>query len=739
MVGDSFKRVLTGQRASIAAEVWNYILDAAEYVRAIKQGVGGQDVSSGVPQATFIKVQNGSGVAQARFAILTLGSPMVTPEANLEEFQDKPNLVGDVPSLGPTAGNYCILYEPMEAGAIGRGTVSGVSPVLVLVDPSNLYGFAEVTPAQTGWLTNQAEGSARVLWLDSLDAGSPYPANVRWALVLVGAGAVGSTGPAGQRGARGYRGKDGEDGRRGPRGISIPGPQGGQGRPGGHGRRGKDGEDGRRGPRGITVVGPQGEKGDTGDTGLVGARGKRGNTGEDGRRGARGFSVVGPQGQQGIPGTNGINGTDGLPGRQGRRGRDGEDGGRSKPRYFVMPGAGGIETETSLASSLNASVFLDSVEFTATVTGSSTPEGVVEFFSDLNGMSIGVDELSGSGGSATASVTNKMASNPLIVGSHTVTAVYHPDSGFSSSRDNITQTVNNKFTPYIIYPGFLISPECICAGPDGNLWIADANVSNKMLWKITTSGVATSFSLTTGMWGICSGPDGNLWGAGNSIVWRVTTAGVITPFTASTHPPQSVAQNICVGSDGNLWYIAAGNTLNKVTTSGTITLVASLPSNCTCICSGSDGNLWIGMASGQDSGTIARVTTSGTVTTFTLTDGTPNGICSGSDGNLWLTDQNGILWVVTTSGSASSYNLRVPSGRFICSGPDNNLWLTVTNYVVRVTTSGVATYYNPQLPFQSLGNDYVSSGFAPNFPCVGPDSNIWCSNISRGVWKIVPS
>ena len=96
-------------------------------------------------------------------------------------------------------------------------------------------------------------------------------------------------------------------------------------------------------------------------------------------------------------------------------------------------------TTTSLASSLNPSVFGQSVTFTATVAavspGAGTPTGTVTF---NDGAATICSTVALSSGQATCSTSS------LAGGSHaTVTAVYSSDASFSTSTSpNFTQTVN---------------------------------------------------------------------------------------------------------------------------------------------------------------------------------------------------------------------------------------------------------------------------------------------------------
>jgi len=93
-----------------------------------------------------------------------------------------------------------------------------------------------------------------------------------------------------------------------------------------------------------------------------------------------------------------------------------------------------VSTSTSVVSSLNPSVFGQSVKFTATVgSGSGTPTGSVTFKD--GSATIGSGTLSG--GKASFSTSN------LAGGSHSITAVYAGSSPWATSTSSpLTQTVN---------------------------------------------------------------------------------------------------------------------------------------------------------------------------------------------------------------------------------------------------------------------------------------------------------
>jgi len=99
-------------------------------------------------------------------------------------------------------------------------------------------------------------------------------------------------------------------------------------------------------------------------------------------------------------------------------------------------------TTTTVTSSMNPSVFGQSVSFTATVAavapGAGTPTGTVQF--TIDGVNFGAP-VALVGGSATSGSTST-----LTVGAHSVTGVYSGDANFNTSTGALTQTVNKANT-----------------------------------------------------------------------------------------------------------------------------------------------------------------------------------------------------------------------------------------------------------------------------------------------------
>ena len=102
------------------------------------------------------------------------------------------------------------------------------------------------------------------------------------------------------------------------------------------------------------------------------------------------------------------------------------------------------------------------------------------------------------------------------------------------------------------------SPAAITAGSDSNLWFLEDN--NGSVARVTPAGVVTEFPLVAQAYlrDITSACDGNLWIAqaeedhSTSQIWRVTTAGVATSFTSGL-PSQSSPYGIATGPDDNVW------------------------------------------------------------------------------------------------------------------------------------------------------------------------------------------
>jgi hypothetical protein len=119
-----------------------------------------------------------------RFSIVGLSAPLITPADNLDEFKRQITFGGVTPTRTGHNGRFAVLLEPLASGAIGMAVAAGVVAVRLLVNPLQLYDYAEVINGATGLLRNVPAGPARVLWIES---GSPVE-NQRWAVIRIDEG-----------------------------------------------------------------------------------------------------------------------------------------------------------------------------------------------------------------------------------------------------------------------------------------------------------------------------------------------------------------------------------------------------------------------------------------------------------------------------------------------------------------------------------------------------------------------
>jgi len=163
MAGDDLKKVQRGQALRMPASAYNAFIDAAADYRRRSLGIEGQykqrDSRSGV-----VIVRNQSGSALDQFAVVELGSVIIGPSDNEQEFRSRTTF--DVTTPAEEPGPMAILQEPIAADGTGRAMVFGVTPVRVDVTDEE-HEYAEVTPSEPGYLTSAATGAARVLYKES--------------------------------------------------------------------------------------------------------------------------------------------------------------------------------------------------------------------------------------------------------------------------------------------------------------------------------------------------------------------------------------------------------------------------------------------------------------------------------------------------------------------------------------------------------------------------------------------
>lgn len=312
-----------------------------------------------------------------------------------------------------------------------------------------------------------------------------------------------------------------------------------------------------------------------------------------------------------------------------------------------------------------------------------------------------------------------------------------------------------SFTPFPFPAGsasndFFPIPPTMTAGPDGNLWVADAN--GDRLLRVKPDGSIAQFPLakTADAIGITNGSDGNIWYIDDSLntLNRVTPAGKITPFAVPKIGKLNISPEVITsGPDGNLWYIAyddqtEADYIGRATPSGQITQwklkTEAFLNN---IIDGPDGNIWFG---GET--TLGQITPAGVTTLFNFADGISS-LVSGKDGNLWISTPGDPFPIgnkppassqierVSTAGKVTAkFSSGAPQGDDFTSetisnltvGPDGNFWFSSygsIDQMGRMTPAGVFTEFaipgGAPYAFGNFNSTNVA-GLAS-----APDGNLW--------------
>jgi hypothetical protein len=175
-VGDSMKKVKSGDPLAIPAATFNTIVDAAQDFLRRQRSIGRTPTADRPPFETVL-LKNASGADRGRFDVLGIDGPVFTPTDSLEAFTNGIALTGVTPTASH-AGNFAVLVEPIQTGQIGRACILGACPVKVNVvsasDP-----FADAEAGVTSRLKSGSSGAARILWKES-------GTGEKWAVVRLG-------------------------------------------------------------------------------------------------------------------------------------------------------------------------------------------------------------------------------------------------------------------------------------------------------------------------------------------------------------------------------------------------------------------------------------------------------------------------------------------------------------------------------------------------------------------------
>lgn len=181
-----FRKVQSGQQFDMTADEFNSFVDASEAHR--RTVLSPRVITTPEIQPPTILVRNDSGndaggepIIVPRFGILGLASPLILPTENLPEFQNRLAFSGVAPKVGEHDDAFVILAEPLSAGAIGRGFLTGSAPVVLKIEDED-HTHATIQDEGVKYLVSTGdEGKNRILW-------KPAGTGFKWAYVAMGEG-----------------------------------------------------------------------------------------------------------------------------------------------------------------------------------------------------------------------------------------------------------------------------------------------------------------------------------------------------------------------------------------------------------------------------------------------------------------------------------------------------------------------------------------------------------------------
>ncbi len=310
-------------------------------------------------------------------------------------------------------------------------------------------------------------------------------------------------------------------------------------------------------------------------------------------------------------------------------------------------------TSTALASGTNPSDFGQSVTFTATVTSteSGTPTGTVTF---LDGSTtLGMGTLNGSG-------VATFSTSALLVGSHSITAVYGADSNFTTSTSStVSQTVNQDATTSAVVSS--TNPSMF-----GQSATFTATITANAPGSGTPTGTATFLDGSTTL------GTGTLNGSG------------IATFTTS---------NLSIGSH-SITVVYGGDTSFITSTSAPVTQVVNQDATTSVVACSANPSV-----SGQS------VTFTATITANAPGSGTPTGTVTFLDGSTTLStgtlNGSGVTTFSTSALTVGSHSITVDYGG------DTDFTTSTSAIVTQVvnqdaTTSVAVSSANPSVSGQSV-------------------------------------
>jgi hypothetical protein len=170
------QKVQPGQKLRITARTFNAMIDAARTHQEGQRNLDRTSLFSERPNG-IVSVKNASGGDRDRFDILGLEGPIIGPADNLVEFKNRVTFDGAVPRMPDHTGRFAVLLEPLAAGRIGLGLVSGIVACRINVLHIR-HRYVEVDPGAFHPET-ALSGSGQILYRES-------GLGLRWSVLRLG-------------------------------------------------------------------------------------------------------------------------------------------------------------------------------------------------------------------------------------------------------------------------------------------------------------------------------------------------------------------------------------------------------------------------------------------------------------------------------------------------------------------------------------------------------------------------
>jgi len=241
--------------------------------------------------------------------------------------------------------------------------------------------------------------------------------------------------------------------------------------------------------------------------------------------------------------------------------------------------------------------------------------------------------------------------------------------------------------------------------------------------------------------GIALDSSGNIWLAGRGTLYdfnpnTCTTSCALTSTSLGTE----TASDVILGPDGKMW--AVGSKVEQLTGCSPCTITTYAPPTALYQAAiGADGNIW---ATSQFLTSVDRITTSGTITSFTATPSPTNFITASPSGVLYYTiegapDGASHLDAFTPSSCSSTCTISTnsaPAGNGITSAPNGLIWYVSGTYLTEISPAGctsacTATTYT-----------FTAVSGVNGSPITAAGSYLWTNDVSHSpnvLYRIDPS